>query len=139
MCLFRFNVIGSVEGFLEKLCFLNGLQYDIGANAFLFVMSHGIVGQTEDIIRCGFIKLSKSNQNIGWNISKSTFITAVLGLLHAKIFRNILLRQIVIFSKIFDSMVVIIQINTDLNNRLVLTFYHKRCIITNNITIWLYY
>lgn len=88
-----------------------------------------VVGQTQDIVCRGLVEFGQTNQNISGDIPQTTFIAAVLGLLHTQVVRYLLLGHVVIFPEVFQTGIVIVHCCANFHNRLVLTWYHNRGII----------
>ena len=78
------------------------------------------------------VKLCQADQYIGGKISKTSFVSVVLGLLHPKIFCYLLLGQIVVFPQISQPWIVVVQSQHLVYNQMVLTYYHSGGMIILN-------
>jgi hypothetical protein len=71
----------------------------------LFIIWSFTVSQSQQVIHTGFIKLSQGNQGGTGNIQSAALISGVGRLADIKQFCNLLLRQVVIFSQIFNVLI----------------------------------
>ncbi len=68
-----------------------------------------VVCELKNVIRRGFVKQRKTNQNIRRKITQAALIAAVLRLLHSEELRDLLLRQIVILTQLPQAPIIAVR------------------------------